>query len=766
MAQNNQLDLTESITTRVQTDVPLTDFELQESKLEEKTGFDLPKYLDINPWVNQTPVGVLEREYRLDVGTIVVPSTTDNLTYFNVYTEFSNANTQFAQMFRSFRYFRFKKLHFRVVLTTSPFIYGFLCFTMLPDLDSRDAPGDDYGWFSHDDAVLVDVCSMNEVKLSMDWAFTDNWMDIKANHETNFNYLMSLKMVYLADSLKQLSVTGPTGIDYQVFYRFEGVEVAGFSSSSIVVQSQSYFGMAAGAIGGMFADTAVKYASKKVSEGVMSGMDYAEAQAKKALEQGFGVDMDGEGEEVGAPTKSVSGSQTGEGNASFLPDLFGGLVYSPPKNVLGDGTSVPNFVKKKHSLLEFLMKPSLINHFHFNSAGSNFTMTCNPFEELLVLRPDSAYVISCSRLRFLGKFFRQWRGSISYTFVIFGSPLVAYRMLLTLKYGGLETAEMGDFYNKTFTVRGTNIVNITVPFLYPVNWLHTNHAVGQPFPEMRLDYEAVVGMSTSTPGPIVMLYEAAEPDFQFSSRREVAPTYFVESQMLVSGLCQTTKQGNSRVNVSREVDGVKTFEDMAQRWSVRATPSLEAQPLYNPSVAANSYLSIGSFDALASVFLYYRGQMKFKITPNKSPTNASVTWTIVLYPALPASDVNLTGMPPAIAFANGATLININTTQVAEFTVPFVANRDWSAFGTQNYNVSEITDYVFNPLVYVSNESQEPTFNPGIGICAVSGGTDFAYSFQMPPPAAKARWYDLPALPPLRDMRKRHPKVETTTTRA
>jgi len=444
----------------------------------------------------------------------------------------------------------------------------------------------------------------------------------------------------------------------------------------------------------------------------------------------------------------------GSDSANIVPSVYGGMNYSASRNILGTGTcSIPRSMCRQNSLMEFLQKPSLV--FRGGYVSGSATIIGVPVWEGSNLYSISSAYPGCSRIRFLAQYFRQWRGSVTYTFLLIASPMQTFRMKIALDYQGgtLATVDPGDTMQQIITVRGTTVHQVTVPYNYTTPLRpcgNTHYASFDITPQVTMSEFSPASKSGDTvPNFYFLVYESANRDFEFQSQVEPMPNA-IDSSLTHQAQCSVNRfrshdatQFGHVTKVHYASDNVTTFEAMAKRWSPRVNASLSPQPLhYESSYVSTAAISrMSTFDSFGAIFYYSRGQVKFKISFDADPSviNPSAMGIVKMANLHPVAGNATAGVPAAVRFSDGCTCISYGLTQVIEVTVPFVCNVDWTDTNATTFQgVVGAQPYQEVPEIWTEGTDTSVPLN----FVAVAAGKDFCYSYSLPPPYFGNRWYD------------------------
>jgi len=310
-----------------------------------------------------------------------------------------------------------------------------------------------------------------------------------------------------------------------------------------------------------------------------------------------------------------------------------------------------------------------------------------------------------------------------------------------MNYNNDPSFSAGDVPMKVVSVHGTTKVSLFVPYLYPNLWMMTS-----PTERMgTITISVPSGQAPRTVGDVTptcpfMIYEAPGNDFQFSSLREFGPRYVasVEAQSSVMDLCGMTPFAGSHPGSFQTVDEVDSFEGIMSRWSARSSGFVVvARPLVLTTAAEQNSGSL--FDQLARVFLFWRGQMKFKVMFSGFDSGSINAAVLAKYQGGQVSE-SIYGIQDQFRFVDGMRVISLNETQVLDYVVPFVCNTEWMPYyPAAPFVTSSLQPQVFSVDISAFSYST-PTTNVLVG--AVAAGRDFVMKYSVPPPSTIHRWWD------------------------
>lgn len=711
--------------------------------------------------MDQTPTDILSRErlvlQKNYTSTMVSP-------FMTVVSPFSWVSTTANEgCLSTFRYLRFKAIKYRVIVQTNPFIYGYFALTCLPD-DTRRHNNvgaiSDYGWFSHDDCLIVDLTSMPESTITVPWLSPNTWIDLNkwtavSPEGLNIDELYGLKIIY-DNTIGSTDSSIPKTFSISVFIEVVNPEVCCPISPAASMRTMRHeaqmFNAAASVAGGFVFDAVKKHAQKTVEEKVG---EFGQAASQFFSTEGETSVFGETSEQPADPTIVTNDVDNGQPTpAEVVPSVFGGMNYSCSRNVLGTGSLLlPRGNCTHNSISEFLQKPSLVGRFTFiTGTDPVYSAPVYTGTEFDTFSNDPG----CSRIRFLANFFRMYRGSITYTFMFIASPMQTFRVKIGLDYQGgtLATTAPGDTLQQVITVRGTTVHQVTVPYLYTLPWraIKAVEGSGQDImPQLTVSEFSPASKSGDTvPSFYMLVYESANRDFVFASQQEPMPFAQTPAKIKIRHTAQMdirkfrsqeVVQFGSIPHVPYPSDNVQTFEAMAKRWSARGDFNLNPTPVYHASPLQSDpdVSTMSTFDAIAGLFMWSRGQVKFKISFDADPTtiNPSAMGIMKMASFQEVTNSVDSGTAAAVRFCDGSHAISYGLTQVIEVTVPFLCTAEWVGTLSTPSNYVAAQSYFYEPELWSEGEPVVP-----LNFVAISAGRDYCYSYNLPPPYWGARWYD------------------------
>jgi hypothetical protein len=400
------------------------------------------------------------------------------------------------------------------------------------------------------------------------------------------------------------------------------------------------------------------------------------------------------------------------------PNLYGSMVCSNPKYVLGTGNQTTG--TRDYTILSMMRIPTIITWGTVDSAAE---WSVHP-------DPDTY-----SRISYLSQMYRMWRGGIEYTIIFFSSPFVTARLNLVLTYpGDLEPSihTLGNKVIQDITIRGTTRVAFTVPYLFPHEWQATpwQEASGYartPPPKIQMFIVSPPeSIGDVVPEILFVVYETAAPDFRFRSLTNPSQIYSAppfEAQMRTASFVKSRELFNGRTaQLGYPDDTEMTVSGLLSRWSY-STPGAYHYPM-------ESVISTGPkgvFSAVCQLFLFWSGQVRHKMMFGEptDPTDLSILSAQMV--TLVSSGTG--GVPVTSRVEDGMTIINQSVTQVLEVTVPFLsANEFESTYAVGAFRMTHNWRPYWTFAVYNDRQSINPTED------FVAAGPDFSLYYPMPPP--------------------------------
>lgn len=754
----------------------LSTFKDKETQIEEVVS-ELAPFPGIqNPYPNQTPTAITERWFAIDAFTLN-DSTTVTLHQTNGVDYLLN-QLPITKATATFRYFRFKSIEYRLQYSTTPFLYGCGFASSLPLNAYRATSLRQFA--SHTDSVMFDFSEQQDVTIVSPWISPSQWIDLSQYNSSGYTpitllNLHPLSLVFQAHAIKRLNTDTTQIVHFQIFARFQGVEVAGPMSDNNftarpVFQSQ------------MKAQSPGQYVQNVLTAG---GAGVAMAS------QVFNLAMRGSGGSVPVPSEATQAlsdivqGQNGkmprrkqnrqkktnpeddQSEQDFKPNVFGSMTYSRSRYVLGTGSQIAE--TRRHSIMSIISKPTLLYNQDLVS-GFNYLQIATPG----IIGPAFSLTNGrYSRVDYVAQMFRLWRGSLNFTIIFVSSPFISARYNVILSYLDASFAPagyLGSEIIEDITIRGTTVVNFSVPYLVGTQWSRTAHQISANVIDNPPDYalaspaiwlkEINPAFASGDVTPVIpmYLYMSAGKDFEFRSMICPSPVSIpsgekkFQSQMRVSTFCGYDPVFNGSSTFPNAADDDLDVEGMCQRWNVRSGSSFPVQAMPRPPTWNSQSLIdtrtlggvVSCYDLWANLFMYFSGQTKLKIPFQGTVTNFSNFMVKMDDNGVACTTSQYKGGELANRSEDGLALTSQNISNVIECTVPFLSSyqylpvQEWYIQQVQLSSVGDwspycvfydpVTDYNFIPDIGTSTSTFAPNYY------WVAAGDDFSFFYDIPPP--------------------------------
>lgn len=673
-----------------------------------------------NPYPDQTAKAICERWYSIDSKSLTKTTATGTYLLTPFYSLVNQAVLQEA--LSSFRYVRWSHIELRIQNSTMPQMYGWVGYSSLPVLFYPTGALYDevLSRLSFQDATLFDIAVQNDVTSIIPWRAPDQWCDwydqyqLATANDVDAAYNRAT-LLWPANPVHVLSSTATPTVTFQIFARFQGFETSAHVNSrdDLVVEGQSKYMETASSFFNVMKDVTLNIPQR--------GLD-PNSEFRAEIMPHYNKSNEEKAQSPTVPPED--------------PDLrnnpYGSTTFSSGRYVAGTGTQIAPH--HNYTIRDIIRMPSC---HQVSSILSSDTLRL-----IEQCQPDATW----SYLGYMSQMFRMWRGSIDYTIVFFSSPFISARFNVVVAWG--KTAPTGTIGNeivKDVTIRGTTVVQITVPFLNGGQWAPTywqRNAAYDGYISFPRLYIKVVQPPVSV-GDIscdipYVLFKRAGVDFEFRSLISPAPKFddppVVEGQMLVSSLMSAeVTGGGGLVVLPNTSDTELSINDMCRRWSGRKCSG--AYYKY-PSPVKEPYITnkhtLGVFDTLAQLFCFWSGQIRIKGLPD---TGSLLTACWHTRNFINASGVD--GMEACQRPEDGMAVIQVDLTQVLDVTCPFLATTQFLPIPDPN---SLLYSYSF-PLATTPRLWWDgfPHYEDGsdvdFDLFYIAGGEDYSLYLPIPPPA-------------------------------
>lgn len=366
------------------------------------------------------------------------------------------------------------------------------------------------------------------------------------------------------------------------------------------------------------------------------------------------------------------------------------------------------------------------------------------------LAPPGVPIYAGGYADWFSRFFRLWRGSIEFKFVVFAPPLVTYKFAvgifwenLPFRAGNLSPDPLdftGPVQAAQFDARGTTEYEITVPFLRDKPWDFVGDQSAAPWVILRV-LAGSPGNEVTASGytvPVLCFWRMG-PDFRYRSL-SAGPCMRDEPPLVKK---QGFVNGNEQVAGHAQFGTVKTsfdqmafmgnISDLIRRPSTRDVQgAIWTEPPGNPfSVVTanqwqNAFRENDILDIMSNIYVFNSGSYRLKASFN---FNESSDMIFCQLPFTKTNNiVNGSNVPDSAVFraGNGSHVIQTAVWPVVEFEVPFIGN-----YIMEN-NTGGFPSKRLSPIVSTVESGQTPL--PQDGRAFITPGDDFAYHILLPPP--------------------------------
>jgi len=408
-------------------------------------------------------------------------------------------------------------------------------------------------------------------------------------------------------------------------------------------------------------------------------------------------------------------------------------------------------------LRDILRKPSYLGNESLTTTGDSFlvhpSFVFSSFSELAL-----------TRLQFYNKFFRYWRGSISFFFRFISSPLISYKVGFNVGFGNPELGiEQEDIISRCSSVRGTTDVCINVPFLHPYQWGRTQTTTSgvSLLDSMWLTVRLIdPPVTTCVPEVFVpqwFCWQLAGPDFQFSALKDFNPVNIISAQSAVSVLAVAGESPLFEgMELPRPVDMIDTMyvEDICRRYSSLAL--VEGDEQLTSWIPGSLVLGMrrSNISYVGTNFLFSRGQLDWKV---RFPSDVSDQMVYLDG----GDEETLSGGTDLLEhIADGAVKINPAFGNIVQFSTPFYCMYELVQHNNRgtplviDYDTSAV-DYpprcygMLRPITaFAGDTTPIPT------ALYLKAGKGFGLYYELPPLPRK--WYPTYTYPPVIEKNSRH----------
>jgi len=719
---------------------------LQESKPVAFSSFD-------EPYQNQCPKEILER-WR-EIGTYSLGNLTTNNHILEVLADLLEV-VAIRQALRTFVLMR-TDIEIKILTTSSPFHYGNVFVSHAPMMPvtvvgppinmwswstSADSGGANWRRLINNNAAMLDVSIQNELIMTLKWPSPLNWLSLRQwwlsslNDPANDFVRRSFQVALFCNHIiGKINSASSDTIPVRVFARLINTKLQGFTYDNEVtvtsVQAQSY-GKAG--VGGW-------------AEMAMLGMGMA--QGAKTLYDSFAS--------LNLQTEPTSASLNAENRSCDIPDntlrqvpdMWGDLVF----NRAPQRTLLPYDVVEgsQNNIIDYIREPCYL----FTSDITEIDSKVVQFAAWPTAAPDTGDPTGyADKISFISQYFRFWRGSLVFSFVFFSSPFLSAKIRIVVNWGNIAAnTQYQEEMTRVISLRGSHTESIVIPYLYPSPWkfienpeLLSSDWVGQ-VPQISVYLmNNIESVGDLAPTIIMQVFKHAGRDFEFDSLRCGGNSFEGEpiiAQSFVGDLASLDEPiFNSSMRTPFRRNVLKTIESIGERYGT-AYHYTTVFPM--PLALQEGVQDTPNCDSIASIFLYFRGEMDFLIPIRDAGTASGV------YMHMPPGPLGGRHDNTSYPVTDGMVKIDPRATSVFEVRVPLISKYDWVPLDQESELVYLASDFSgvsnLQPILdYSQGLSPDPVelvFDPFVRKLS----PNCSFLFRLPPPEP-VFWAMAPVLVP------------------
>lgn len=729
-------------------------FDLNEDTAQQSIdfGFDV---VDA-PYPNESPHNILGRWNQIYSGTF------SGGTDISIQVLASLLNLPVIKKALSgFEYFR-AGVEAKVVVSTTVFNYGAMFVTNASLLDYnfngygswKGEVGFVYERLLSNNPLLFDLSQQNEGTIDFPWPFPFQWLPLREWYNsdpltTDSVSVHSKLSMFSPLVVGRLDTTNPSSIAVNVYARMKDVFTQGLCEDSTFVPPDEIDGQS---LFNTVVNTGLATAS--VAMGGLAS-DVIKGEIKGYMQQGIEVAKDKVGQKFGKDEKADNcepdRSDPVSEAASVYPDMWGELVNnsSPVRTVLPYNQGLPPW----HKIIDYLTEPSYI-------FSSSWALTTAFSVETWPIRNDA----STGRIRYVSQFFRFWRGSVTYTFVILASPLVSAKIRWHLRWNLVELDTLTDnIQGQLVTVRGTTIFSVTIPYLSQTPWnvcsetdeetylCNTDPTISM-YPRLILSpVQGLVALGDVTTAVHIYCYQSAGPDFQFFSLRQANIKYplalddEIEGQMHISDIVRDSlgAQGSTPTKPKLRREGAIYLEEIGRRYGNYVQDTVHFSAPFPELDGTNTTLEgWPNVTCLAGIFFYYRGSFDWKLAmPSDIDAKTAFVFADNGCPTVGVPDSF--PLDPETSVTMGQARVDPTFTSILDVKTPVQGILDWwpvaldAAGFPRGQVVGSYCYSVFGFVQYFAGSENGP-IDPLAEM--VRAGQDIGFAYILPPPASPSLW--------------------------
>jgi len=648
---SNDNALTEQIEPQLNNETAITQFKESANVVtQEISGHDYLERIS-NPFVDQTPIQVLERVYRLTSITWTPGMANQNYTFPNLLV-----NTVVANYLLPFRYFR-GGVKLQIRMNSTPYHQGALMVSTLPTIDASVGSTTTL-WnkyvLSGFKPVVLSASTQDSCVIDLPYLNPVPWLSVLSLGSSS---AIGTIVVSELNELTSTSPSVPTSVELTVFASFTNPRVAQYNETVAAQSSrQSRFAVVPVPSGMLpLPDVTINNSvevKKKNKDGVDSkGVQKIVGGVSEIIKM---IPIVGDiyrpianfistyAKNLDMPTDTAVSTMVQQYPFQYQNNVRG--LYQGDKFTMypQSATSMDSFAMESSemSVTELAMVPMLAYQFTPTNQGDTFNIDVHPMDASMTTAN-----FSCDYLAFVAGHFEYWRGSIKYMFHFISSAFYSARFQIAyqLNAGSLIDANLPS---QIIDVKGDTIVEITIPFLWNTYWrksgiLGTANLL--PTLQIRMITPIAGSSDPSTPFIYLNVWRSAGEDMQFAllkgsqsslpwtpatSTKTTTITTGVTQPRAQTSVCSRFQQKFAPINESAQFSSelgncmpecALTVKDVLRRFSLLDPRNWQSAadfsyPYSLPFYSANFFAE--PFSAFSNIFLFWRGARRFRVLTN------------------------------------------------------------------------------------------------------------------------------------------------------
>jgi len=717
-----------------------------------------------DPYPDQGLGTVLSRVYQVAAvtwaGSSIIGTNIASLDVGTLLMNVPSINTRLNK----FKFLR-GAIRVQIRVNSTMFHYGKLAVCWVPHFNTLNssfilAETNMLAWINNE-MIIVSAATQDTVEFTIPFCSPTLYFDLENLNVSGYAGWFGLINVFVLHPLNLCNSTATPTVSCLVYANFVNPEVAGLSYSTLPTAQmlkEQEEKSERGVISGIFEAATVLSDSIKTLPIVGSIATSLKPTFKKIWQTTKNLGLD-------KPTSVMAANSVVLRPSSSLC-LTRGLdncekLAMDPSNALSTNSDFCS-LRQVDSILDYAKLPGYVNNFSFdatNTAGQAIlAMPVGPTYSVNYTPSTGVYYYPLTPMGHASSFFRYWRGSMKFYFIITCPKVVSARIQVewhpSLSVPVIGVSQMGDFVTTVVDVNGDNQFGVTVPYLnnrlYGVVALPSNADLTNiTEPEangtliFRLINPPVAFDSTAATTIYVAVFMAAGEDFELSRPCELW-TGFTDLNVAKAqvGVVNSIRDiftvpfppisDSKYIMLDRVCNGEKigTWSELFHRYStidIGLSTNVSTYVTINPW-NISGYSLTAQFRRFLKTFLYYRGSMRIKIIPVNIVSGASTNSELFGIGANTIVSGIYTPSNGNQGFFDGAAYVDTTTKGVLEVEIPFYSNNPMVCF-MYNTEKSELGAVTFNYIAKTSSGAVSYSYIP-----LVSTGDDFTCGWALAPP--------------------------------